>query len=38
MCAVIDSVSGPGDLWIRSTGFDEAWSKFEDRPAVEQRA
>ncbi|KAL2010604.1 hypothetical protein VTN00DRAFT_6411 [Thermoascus crustaceus] len=31
---IIDSVSGPGDLWIRSTGFDEAWSKFEDRPRL----
>ncbi|KAK9312397.1 hypothetical protein V1524DRAFT_449697 [Lipomyces starkeyi] len=28
---IVDSVDSPGERWVRSTGFDEAWSKFEDR-------
>ncbi|KAK9321318.1 hypothetical protein V1517DRAFT_326703 [Lipomyces orientalis] len=28
---IVDSVDSPGDMWVRSTGFDEAWSKFNDR-------
>lgn len=32
-CVVNDSVKGKGEniMWIRSTGFDEAWAQFEDR-------
>ncbi|KAK9367926.1 hypothetical protein V1509DRAFT_105481 [Lipomyces kononenkoae] len=29
---VIDSAESPEERWVRSTGFDEAWSKFENRP------
>lgn len=32
--AVVDSVSGPEGMWVRSTGFDEAWTDFLDRPHV----
>lgn len=30
---VNDSVQGQGEhqMWVRSTGFDEAWTQFEDR-------
>ncbi|KAL2268591.1 hypothetical protein VTJ83DRAFT_3437 [Remersonia thermophila] len=27
---VVDSVEGPGPLWVRSTGFDEAWKDIPD--------
>lgn len=29
---VVDSVEDTGDMWVRSCGFDEAWTKYEDRP------
>ncbi|RAL66339.1 hypothetical protein DID88_006008 [Monilinia fructigena] len=28
---VVDSVEDTGETWARSVGFDEAWSKYEDR-------
>ncbi|KAL4980873.1 hypothetical protein BDW66DRAFT_123393, partial [Aspergillus desertorum] len=33
---VIDSVHGKGEekMWVRSTGFDEAWEDVEDRPRL----
>ncbi|KAI9880934.1 MAG: hypothetical protein M1830_010002 [Pleopsidium flavum] len=31
----IDSVEDTGDAWVRSAGFDEAWSKYEDRPRAQ---
>lgn len=32
--AVLDSVTDDDDhpLWVRSTGFDEAWEEYPDRP------
>ncbi|KAI9647188.1 hypothetical protein NHQ30_003571 [Ciborinia camelliae] len=33
---VVDSVEDTGETWARSVGFDEAWSKFEDRPRQKQ--
>ncbi|PGH27114.1 hypothetical protein AJ80_01070 [Polytolypa hystricis UAMH7299] len=31
---VIDSIHDPGRMWIRSTGFDEAWTDVADRPSA----
>ncbi|MCJ1369866.1 hypothetical protein MMC20_001078 [Loxospora ochrophaea] len=30
----IDSVEDTGNHWVRGAGFDEAWEKFDDRPAA----
>ena len=31
----IDSVEDSGEPWVRSAGFEEAWTKYEDRPRAQ---
>ena len=33
--AVVDSVELPGENWVRSAGFDEAWKDVKNRPTAQ---